>query len=225
MGQVILRRVVIWAGHFPAKPQRPVGDVPGHYFPRGAPRRGTRSFSQGAGVVWKGEGRCGAQGGLCTHKPLNLMGGRCKSAQVGLAHAHLGGLGCLGVHWAIWAGHFPARVPEAPVGDSGSRGLGRGTRKRHKARRGSAGALLNISPPPGHYFPRGAHTPRRRTRSFYASSKGLDRFRRKDSIVFPRCAGSIILEGCARVFGETKWRTTVWRITVRQIRKACTRSG
>jgi hypothetical protein len=29
---------------------------------------------------------------------------------------------------------------------SGSRGLGRGTRERHKARRSSAGTLLNISP-------------------------------------------------------------------------------
>jgi hypothetical protein len=29
---------------------------------------------------------------------------------------------------------------------SGGRGLGRGTRKTHKARRSSAGALLNISP-------------------------------------------------------------------------------
>jgi hypothetical protein len=43
-------------------------------------------------------------------------------------------------------------VPCLPCGTgvptfSGSRGLGRGTRKRHKARRSSAGALLNISPP------------------------------------------------------------------------------
>jgi hypothetical protein len=31
-------------------------------------------------------------------------------------------------------------------------GLGRGARKRHKARRGSAGALLNIRPPPPTYY-------------------------------------------------------------------------